>query len=337
MKISILIPCYNEELAIEKCLFSCLNQSRRADQIIVVDDCSTDKTPEILKKFENQITVVTTPKNTGNKSYAQEYGLSFIKGDYFITTDGDTLLDRDFIKIIEKDLQNKKTVAVSGYVKSIKHNWLTSCRGLDYSINQNIDKLAQYYLDSIFVIPGVAGAFKTNVFKEKIKFGHDTITEDLDFTYLLHELGYSIKYNRDAVCYTQDPADLKSYINQMRRWFGGGWQNLSKHFKTPQKAGMAFELPMIYAEGLIYSFVMFLMPLINLYFAVVLFVIYCFIVLSLSVYASFKEKRADFIAAIPLYIFIKYVNAYIFIEQFLKEVILKKKNLVWYKPERIKI
>ena len=104
MKISILIPCYNEELTIEKCIDSCINQTRQADQIVVVDDSSTDRTSEVLKKYGSKIKVVRTPKNTGNKSYAQEYGLQFIDGDIFITTDGDTMLKSDFIEIIEKDM-----------------------------------------------------------------------------------------------------------------------------------------------------------------------------------------------------------------------------------------
>ncbi len=337
LKISILIPCYNEELTIEKCVLSCLDQTRPADQIVVVDDSSADGTPQILKKFGDKIQVVKTPKNTGNKSYAQEYGLQLITGDFFIATDGDTILDKNFIKIMEQDMQSDSITAVCGYVKSLPYNWLTACRGLDYTINQNIDKLAQDYLDSLFVIPGVAGAFRTKTFKEKIKFSHDTVTEDLDFTYVLHESGCKIKYDRKAICYTQDPTTLKSYINQMRRWFGGGWQNLSKHFRLPRNPGMAFELTLIYAEGLVYSFVMFFLPLVNISFALVLLAIYSAIIGGLAVYAAIKEKRIDFITAIPAYIFLKYVNAWVFMEQFLKEVILKKKNLAWYKPDRVKI
>ncbi|OGZ78337.1 MAG: hypothetical protein A2358_03370 [Candidatus Staskawiczbacteria bacterium RIFOXYB1_FULL_37_44] len=337
MKISILIPCYNEEFTIERCIMSCLNQTRPADEIIVVDDSSFDKTPEILKRFGSAIKTVRTPKNTGNKSYAQEYGLQFVTGDVFIATDGDTMLSKDFIEIMEKDMQDGSISAVAGYVKSLKYNWLTACRALDYTVSQNIDKLAQDYLNFIFVIPGAAGAFRTDVFKEKIMFGHDTLTEDLDFTYRLHEMGYKIKYNRKAICYTQDPSALGAYINQMRRWFGGGWQNLKKHFNIPNSPGMALELSLIYVEGLIYSFMMIFLPLINLYLTFYLLLIYSAVVLGLSVFGSIKEKRIDILFCFPCYIFLKYVNAWIFMEQFLQEIILRKKRLVWFKPTRVKM
>ena len=341
MKISILIPCYNEELTIERCLLSCINQTRAADQIIVVDDSSTDNTYNILKQFEKEfdglIKIVKTPKNTGNKSYAQEYGMQFIDSDVFITTDGDTILHRDFLKTVEADMEDQSVVAVAGYVKSLRYNWITACRALDYAISQNIDKLAQSYLNYIFVIPGAAGAFRTDIFKNKITFDHDTICEDLDFTYRFNEMGYKIKYNRKVICYTQDPTTLKSYINQMRRWFGGGWQNLQKHFDVPSRPGMAFELSLIYIEGLIYSFMMFLLPIISLYITLYLMSAYLFVLFCLAVFGSIKEKRYDTLLYLPAYIFIKYVNAWIFIEQFFQEIVFKRKNLIWFKPNRVEI
>ncbi|TSC69979.1 MAG: glycosyl transferase family protein, partial [Parcubacteria group bacterium Gr01-1014_70] len=128
LKISILIPCRNEERSIRATIESCLRQSRKADQILVVNDGSTDRTPEILASFGNKINVVTIAKATGNKSHAQEYGLRFVNGDVFITTDGDTKLDKDFVRYIEEDFQDESISAVAGYVRSMRFNWITACR-----------------------------------------------------------------------------------------------------------------------------------------------------------------------------------------------------------------
>ncbi len=207
-----------------------------------------------MAKYADQIIPKRTPKNTGNKSSAQEYGLQFITGDVVVTTDGDTLLDPKFAEEIERSFQDREVAAVAGYVKSLPYNWLTLCRAFDYVIGQNIHKLAQNYMQYIFVMPGAASAFKTDVFRKYVTFDHDTITEDLDFTYKLHYKNCKILYNQKAICYTQDPSDLKSYINQMRRWFGGGWQNLLKHYGIiTTRRIRAFELSLVYAEGLIFS------------------------------------------------------------------------------------
>jgi cellulose synthase/poly-beta-1,6-N-acetylglucosamine synthase-like glycosyltransferase len=337
MKISILIPCYNEELTIERCLNSCLNQTRPADEIIVADDSSTDKTPEILKKFEGKIKIVRTIKNTGTKSHAQEYGLKFVTGDIYIATDGDTTLDKNFVKTIEEEMQNPAVAAVAGYVKSMRYNWVTASRALDYAISQNIDKLAQEYIGFIFVIPGAAGAFRTKIFREQILFTHDTITEDLDFTYRLNKSHQKIKYSRKAICYTQDPPTLNAYINQMRRWFGGGWQNIRKHLTIPNSPGMALELSLIYAEGLAFSLVLFILPLINFYLTIYIFFLYLSITICLALFGAYKERRPDLLLALPGYIFLRYVNAYIFMEQFLKQIVFRRKDLYWFKPDRVEI
>ncbi len=182
LTITILIPCHNEERSIQKCVESCLAQTRAADEVVVINDGSTDKSGEILAGFGNKIKVVSIAEATGNKSYAQEYGLKFVTGDVFIATDGDTLLDKNFVQEVENHFGDESVIAVSGYVKSLPYNWLTSARAFEYTLGQNLHKLAQSYMNFMFVIPGAAGAFRTQVFKEKIDFEHDTITEDLDVT-----------------------------------------------------------------------------------------------------------------------------------------------------------
>jgi len=220
----------------------------------------------------------------------------------------------------------------------LPYNWLTLCRGFDYAIGQYIHKLAQSYLYYIFVMPGAASVFRTKIFREHITFDHDTITEDLDFTYKLHNKQFKIVYNLQAISYTQDPSDLRNYINQMRRWFGGGWQNLIKHFLTiTTKPALAFEISIIYAEGLIFSILIFVIPLINLRFGFWLLVGYLQVTLVFAIWAAWKEKRWTLLLAPFPYIILMFVNAYIYLEQFMKEVVLKRNNLTWYKPSRIAI
>lgn len=335
MKISILIPCHNEEKSIRKCVESCLAQKVKADEILVVNDGSTDRSGEILAEFRDKIRVITIAKATGNKSYAQEYGLRYVTGDIFIASDGDTILDKNFVKRVKIDFRSKKVVAVSGYVKSLPFNWLTSCRALEYIVGQNLHKLAQHYLNFIFVIPGAAGAFRTEHFLKHITFDHDTLTEDLDFTYRFHKKKFKIHYDRKAIVYTQDPSSLGSYINQMRRWYGGGWQNLLKHadifFENPVKT---MELSLVYIEGMVFSILLFVVPILNISFFKYFIGSYFAMLAVFTFYAAIKEKRADILLVSVPYLILVFCNAAIFLEQFVKEVILKKKNLIWFQPER---
>ncbi|MBI4127661.1 MAG: glycosyltransferase [Parcubacteria group bacterium] len=333
MRVSILIPCYNEEKTIAQCLTAALDQSERADEIIVVDDGSTDQSLAIVKGFGDQIKVVRLPRNSGNKSYAQEYGLRSITGDIVITTDADSLLHHDFARNVRRDFADPSVAAVAGYVKSLRYSWITSCREIDYVITQDIHKVAQSYINYLFVIPGCAGAFRTELFKDHILFDHDTITEDLDFTYKLHERGFAITYDREAIVYTQDPPTLKAYIRQMRRWYGGGWQNLMKHRGIARKPAAAFELS-LYLEGLIFSLVFLVLPFLNFTFARFVLLSYLLLFTLLSLYAAFRRRRLDLLANAPFYALLSFINAWIFFEQFVHEVLLQRKNRLWHKVDR---
>lgn len=339
LSVTILIPCHNEEKSINSCVLSCLSQSRKADRIVVVNDGSTDRSREILKSFGKRIIVIDVYPATGNKSHAQEQGLKYITTDIFVSTDGDTLMDKNFVKNVLKNFRDEKIAAVGGYVKSIPYNWLTACRAYDYSIGQNIHKLAQSYLEFMLVIPGAAGAFRTEIFKKNIGFDHDTLTEDLDFTYKLHKKKLNIAYNRKAIVYTQDPTSLKSYVNQMRRWFGGGWQNLKKHWSMDliDDPRRVLELSLTYIEGLIFSLLLFLTPLINILWALQIGLILLVIIMIQALFAAWVEKRIDILVVPFVYILMIYVNSAIFLEQFVKEIIFNTKNLVWFHPERIQI
>ena len=335
MKISVLIPCHNEEKFVQKCVESCLAQTRKAEQILVVNDGSTDRSALVLAQFQGYIDVLALPSATGNKSYAQQHGLPYITGDVFVTLDGDTILDPNFLKYVEEDFTaHPSACAVSGYVKSLKYNWLTAVRELDYIIGQDLYKTAQSYIGALFVIPGCAGAFKTETFRACIDFDHDTLTEDLDFTYKFHERYLPIVYDRRAVAYTQDPATLAQYANQMRRWYAGGWQNLRKHYRLLGKPNNSLALSLMYVEGLIFAAILFLLPMIDIRYFEIFFIPYAVFILGLGTYAAFVRKRFDLLLYSPAYVILLYVNSAIFLEQFWKEIVLRKTNLVWFHPER---
>ena len=105
MKISIVTTAYNIEAYVEKCLESLLAQTHKDIEIIVVNDCSTDKTLDIVAKFtDERIKVVNHSQNMG-AGWARRTGIAAATGDYVITVDGDDWLAPDFIEALAKNAE----------------------------------------------------------------------------------------------------------------------------------------------------------------------------------------------------------------------------------------
>ena len=88
MKLSVLLPIYNEERELAACLDRVL--ASIADEIIAVDDCSTDATPQILARYHDpRLQVIRHAQNRG-KGGGIQTALEHATGDYCIIQDADT-------------------------------------------------------------------------------------------------------------------------------------------------------------------------------------------------------------------------------------------------------
>lgn len=97
--VSVIIPAYNAEKFIDRCLQSVINQTYKDLQIIVINDGSTDNTLAILKEYEkqdNRITIIDQ-ENTGVSS-ARNNGLKLVKGEYISFIDADDWMSSDMIE-----------------------------------------------------------------------------------------------------------------------------------------------------------------------------------------------------------------------------------------------
>lgn len=105
--ISIIIPTYNEEEDIAKCLDAALALDYPNKEIIVVDSASTDRTPQILAGFaaRGQIRLLTEPERRGVSS-ARNYGLKEAKGEIVVILNADVILQRDFLRQIMQHYRN---------------------------------------------------------------------------------------------------------------------------------------------------------------------------------------------------------------------------------------
>ena len=108
MKISLIIPAYNEEKYISRCIQSAQKHSSDLFEIIVVDNNSTDKTSEIAESFPDVRVVHETEKGV---TRARQRGFLESKGDILAFVDSDTYLNDEWFNIIKNEFQKSSKLA----------------------------------------------------------------------------------------------------------------------------------------------------------------------------------------------------------------------------------
>lgn len=105
-KISVIVPMYNAEKYLSTCIKSILNQTFKDFELILIDDCSTDKTLEIAESFDDpRIRILRNEKNLGSPSYARNTGLDAVRGEYIFWVDADDAILRNTLETLLTSLE----------------------------------------------------------------------------------------------------------------------------------------------------------------------------------------------------------------------------------------
>lgn len=120
MKVSVIVPIYNVEKYLEKCLHSIINQTYKNMEIILIDDCSKDNSLEICKNYllkDKRVMLIKQQKNSGQvDSYVK--GLQIASGESIVFIDSDDWVDLSMIqKLVEKMKSDEADIVVCGCQK----------------------------------------------------------------------------------------------------------------------------------------------------------------------------------------------------------------------------
>lgn len=180
-KFSIVIPAYNVEKYIEKCVQSVINQTFDDYELIVVNDGSTDKTIELIRKYNPKI----IESKHVSVSEARNKGAKLAKGEYLIFLDSDDYWDKELLERVNYALDNNpdlvrfqvRTVTDNDEITDYEEQEFTGLSGED-AFNKIVNF---HYIESIWCY-----AIKRSYYeKEKFKFKEGTIHEDFGLTPLV--------------------------------------------------------------------------------------------------------------------------------------------------------
>jgi len=239
--VSIIIPCFNEEEWIQRTVLSCINQDYPIDklEVIVVDDCSDDKSvakiQEIIQRLyketekfntKNRIKYVVQEENKGKRD-ALAWGTQLAKHDLVVFVDSDSFLDPFAIRNLVQPFKDPKMGGVSGRtdVANTYTNGLTKMQSVRYYIAFRIMKAAEAYFDAVTCLSGPLACYKKEIVLEhreewlnqsflgqKATFGDDRSMTN--FVLRKNRTGYQ----DTAICSTVVPNKYGVFLKQQMRW-----------------------------------------------------------------------------------------------------------------------
>lgn len=116
--ISVIITCYNLQDYIERCITSIVNQTYSNLEIIIVNDCSTDDSLEVINhlfKIDNRLRLINNPENYG-AGKSRKIGINLASGKYIALIDGDDYITPGFLQELRNQAELNNADIVSGNI-----------------------------------------------------------------------------------------------------------------------------------------------------------------------------------------------------------------------------
>ena len=216
--VSIVVPVYNSEKYLIKCVDSILKQSYKNLEILLIDDGSTDRSYDIccdLAKKDNRI--VVKQKSNGGVSSARNLGILTSNGEFILFVDSDDTVNEKYVELLVNPLLNNKyDVSICGFFDVVNDVYYKKIDINNISIEGNIEKIFFKIYPMIFSVCNIA--YKRNFlnanrlsFDENMRQGEDIYFNINYFKYinsifLVNEYLYNY-YHRE-----HDSLNKKAYI-----------------------------------------------------------------------------------------------------------------------------
>ncbi|MFC1712618.1 glycosyltransferase family 2 protein [Candidatus Poribacteria bacterium] len=198
-RFSIIMPAYNDGEFIGEAIESVLNQTYQSFELIVVDDGSTDNTPEVLSEFAEHPRVKTIRQKNGGTAAARNTGLCLASGEYIGFLDSDDFYTPDRLAVIDNYLTENRNVQCA----ATDHTIWNGERFSEPGAADGADELIKYGLNLMTPVHFCALIIRADIFQALGFFDPGFYyIEDVEMWYRLHAHGYAVHFINDcSYCY----------------------------------------------------------------------------------------------------------------------------------------
>ena len=206
--ISVVVPVYNTELVLSRCVSSLLNQTYEHLEILLIDDGSTDNSGTICDEYarkDDRISVFHT-SNFG-AAHARNTGIEKAKGRFVTFVDSDDYVDNTIIEVLENDITtNDSDLSISSLQEEEFHDF---CINISSENEEEIMFLSERYL----IFGPTQKMYRTEIvkqirFPENIKYGEDLLF-NLEYLKRIKSISY-VNKKLYYYCRTDDGLSAKN-------------------------------------------------------------------------------------------------------------------------------
>lgn len=232
--VAVIVPCWNEATTIAATCESLLALDYPKDklEIILVDDGSTDATPEAMAAFMGHPQIRIIRKENGGKHTALNIGIETTRAEFIGCLDADSFVETDALREIIPCFEQTDVAAVTAAM-SIHHpkTIIQHMQNAEYTFGITLrHSLAS--INGLYVTPGPFSFYRRNIIKELGGFRHGHQTEDMEMALRLQHAGYKIENAPRARVYTKSPDTALRLIKQRTRWTSGFLRNVLGEYRS---------------------------------------------------------------------------------------------------------
>lgn len=252
--LSLIIPVFNRPHEVEELLESLIKQTNTDFEVIIVEDGSKEPCRQVVEAYIERLSIYYYYIPNGGPGNARNYGARKSHGDYLIVLDSDCILPPDYIKSVQKELQQTHADAFGGPDKASDSF-------------TDVQKAINYSMTSFFTTGGIRGGKKKmdkfyprsfnmgirkSVYDVLEGFSSMRFGEDIDFSIRLYKNGYKVCLFPSAWVYHKRRTDWRKFFRQV---YNSGIARINLYKKYPDSLKLVHLLPALFTLGIAFLLV----------------------------------------------------------------------------------